>query len=505
MLDDLDRIGPVLVLAAVAALIIVWGFLPAGRPLPAPRGRALVLFALLGPAGAALWALSLLARDVAGFAFADSVVLDDFSLFFYFLFAAAAAAVILASESYARRFGEYEPEYYALLLFATASMLLLATSRDLILIFVALELTSISQYILAALRKDDRSTEAGVKYLLLGAVASAVILYGMTFLFGLTGTTRLVAPAGEPSIASVIAERGDAMGEGLILAVVFLIGGLGFKMAVVPFQMWAPDVYEGAPAPVAAFLSVASKAAAFAVVMRIFFEGLPDATVRGDWSDVFAVVAALSMTFGNLLALLQTDIKRLLGYSSIAQAGYFMVGLAAVGGAGGLGLGASAVLFFIAAYAFTNLAAFIVVIAVADRGGSSAIDAYAGLARRAPLLAAALALALVSLTGLPPTAGFVAKLYIFDAAVDSDLVWLVVVAVLNSVVSAFYYLRVAGIMFLREPPSDEPIATAPGLKLALAVAAVGVLGVGLLPSPLLDAARDAAAVFGDSVGNAASR
>ena len=505
MLDDLDRIGPVLVLAAVAALIIVWGFLPAVRPLPAARGRALVLFALLGPAGAALWALSLLARDVAGFAFADSVVLDDFSLFFYFLFAAVAAAVILASESYARRFGEYEPEYYALLLFATASMLLLATSRDLILIFVALELTSISQYILAALRKDDRSTEAGVKYLLLGAVASAVILYGMTFLFGLTGTTRLVAPAGEPSIASVIAERGDAMGEGLILAVVFLIGGLGFKMAVIPFQMWAPDVYEGAPAPVAAFLSVASKAAAFAVVMRIFFEGLPDATVRGDWSDVFAVVAALSMTFGNLLALVQTDIKRLLGYSSIAQAGYFMVGLAAVGGAGGLGLGASGVLFFIAAYAFTNLAAFIVVIAVADRGGSSAIDAYAGLARRAPLLAAALALALVSLTGLPPTAGFVAKLYIFDAAVDSDLVWLVVVAVLNSVVSAFYYLRVAGIMFLREPASDERIATAAGLKLALAVAAAGVLAAGLLPSPLLDAARDAAAVFGDSPGNAASR
>ncbi|MPZ50052.1 MAG: NADH-quinone oxidoreductase subunit NuoN [Dehalococcoidia bacterium] len=521
MLDDLDRIGPVLVMAGVAALIIIWDFIP--RPLPAARGKPLLFVALLGPAAAAAWTVSLLLRDahigcgpldplalsnaplcpggggtlVEGvFSFANSVVLDDLTIFFFFLFAGIGAAIILASNDYAKRFGDYEAEFYALILFATSAMLLLSASRDLILIFVALEMTGITQYILAALQKDRRSTEAGIKYLLLGATASAVILYGMAFLFGLTGTTRLVAPGDELSIASVINERGGDLGAGLIMSLVFLIGGLSFKMSVVPFQMWAPDVYEGAPAPVAAFLSVASKAAAFAVVLRIFFEGLSGETVRGDWADIFAIVAAVSMTVGNVFALVQSNIKRLLGYSSIAQAGNFMVGLAAVSAAeGGLSLGASGVLFFIAAYAFTNLGAFIVVIAISARIGSDQIADYAGLARRAPLLAAALAFALISLTGIPPTAGFIAKLYIFNAAVESNLIWLVVVAVLNSVVSAFYYLKVAGIMFMGESANQESIATSAALKLVLGVAVIGILFVGIVPSPLLDAARDAASVF----------
>jgi NADH-quinone oxidoreductase subunit N len=356
----------------------------------------------------AAWAFSLLTRDEAGFSFANSVVLDEFSLFFWFLFAGIAAAVILSSEEHARRFGDNEAEFYSLLLFASAAMLLLAASRDLILIFIALELTSITQYIMASLQRDERSTEAGVKYLLMGAISSAVVLYGMAFLFGLTGTTRLVAPEGELSIASAIAERGDAMGAGLLLASVMLIAGLGFKMAVVPFQMWVPDVYQGSPTPVAAFLSVASKAAAFAVVLRIFYEGMPDQVISDSWAEVIAVVAAVSMTLGNLLAMVQTNIKRLLGYSSIAQAGYIMVGLAAISAAeGGLSLGASGVLVFIGAYAVTNLAAFIVVIAISARTGNDEISSYAGLARRSPWLAAALGFALVSLTGIPPTAGFV--------------------------------------------------------------------------------------------------
>ena len=482
-------------MAVVATAILVWDFLPRGKPFPAARGRALTLVALLGPRGAALWTASLLARDASGFGFDSAVVLDDFTYFFFFLFCGIAAAIVLSSQDYAKRFGDYEGEFASLVLFATSSMLLLAASRDLVLIFVALELTSITQYILAALQKDERSTEAGMKYLLLGATASAVILYGMAFLFGLTGTTRLVAPPGEISIASVIAERGEDIRAGLVMATMFLIGGLGFKMAVVPFQMWVPDVYEGAPAPVAAFLSVASKAAAFAVVLRIFFEGLPDETIRGDWSDIFAVIAAISMTVGNVLALAQSNIKRLLGYSSIAQAGNFMVGLAAVTAVGGLSLGASSVMFFIAAYALTNLGAFIVVIAISDRLGSDQIADYAGLARRSPWLAGGLAFALVSLTGIPPTAGFVAKLYIFNAAVESDLVWLVIIAVLNSVISAFYYLRISRMMFLGEPSSSESVPTSAGLKLALAVAVAGILFVGIVPSPLLNAARDAAAIF----------
>jgi NADH-quinone oxidoreductase subunit N len=503
MLDDLSRIGPVLAMATIAALILVWDFLPRGRLLPASRGRPLLVFALLGPVAAALWTLALVLDDAhAGpdergvFSFAGSVVLDNFAVFFFVLFAGIGAAIVLSSQDYARRFGAYEAEFYALVLFASAAMMLLAASRDLILIFVALELTSISQYIMAALHKDERSTEAGVKYLLLGATASAVILYGMAYLFGLTGTTRLVAPPGEVSIATVVAERGDEMRAGLVLATVFLITGLGFKMAVVPFQMWVPDVYEGAPAPVAAFLSVGSKAAAFAVVLLIFFDGLADEKISDDWSTVFAIIAAISMTLGNLLALVQSNIKRLLGYSSIAQAGYIMVGLAAVSAAdGGLSLGASSVLFFAAAYALTNLGAFIVVIAISNRGGGDEIASYAGLGRRSPLLGGALAFALVSLTGIPPTAGFIAKVYIFNAAVESDLVWLVVIAVLNSVVSAFYYLRIAGLMFLGEPDSRERLPVSVALRLALTVAVVGTLLVGLAPSPLLDAAQEAASVF----------
>jgi NADH-quinone oxidoreductase subunit N len=496
MLDDLDRIGPVLAMAGVAALILIWDLLPRGRPLPEARGKALLVFALVGPALAAGWAFSLLTRDEAGYSFANSVVLDDFSLYFWFLFCGIAAAIVLASQEYARRFGDFEAEFYALVLFATAAMLLLAASRDLILIFVALETTSIAQYIMASLQRDERSTEAGVKYLLMGAVASAVILYGMAYLFGLTGTTRLVAPEGEISIATVIAERGDEMRAGLLLASVMLIAGLGFKMAVVPFQMWVPDVYQGAPAPVGAFLSVASKAAAFAVVLRIFYEGMSSEVISDSWSDTFAIVAAVSMTAGNLLAMVQTNVRRLLGYSSIAQAGYVLVGIAAISAAeGGLSTGASSVLFFMGAYAVTNLAAFIVVIAISARLGTDEIADYAGLGRRAPLLAAALAFALVSLTGIPPTAGFVAKVYIFNAAVESDLIWLVVFAVLNSVASAFYYLRVAGIMFTGEPKSTESVPTTNALKLALMVAVAGILFVGIVPSPLLDAARDAAAVF----------
>ena len=521
MLDDLDRIGPVLVMAAVAALILIWDFLPAGK-LPASRGKPLLVVAFLGPLLAAGWALSLLLRDAhqgcvpldtlaltnaaqcddgqgavfgGAFSFANSVVLDEFTLFFFFLFAGIAAAIVLASTEYAKRFGDYEAEFYALVLFATSAMMLLSSGRDLIVIFVALELTSITQYILAALQKDERSTEAGMKYLLLGATASAVILYGMAFLFGLTGTTRLVAPPGELSIATVIGERGEDIRAGLVLSTVFLVAGLGFKMSVVPFQMWVPDVYEGSPAPVAAFLSVASKAAAFAVVLRIFFDGLADDSVRGDWADIFAIVAAVSMTAGNVFALVQTNIKRLFGYSSIAQAGNFMVGLAAVSAAGGLSLGASGVLFFVATYALTNLGAFIVIIAVSDRMGSDNINDYAGLARRSPWLAAGLAFGLISLTGIPPTAGFIAKLYIFNAAVESDLIWLVVIAVLNSVISAFYYLKIVSIMFLGEPADAERVVTSGAMKIALAVAVVGIIAVGVVPSPLIDAAKDAASVF----------
>lgn len=496
MLHELDKIGPVLALAIVAVLILVWDLLPRGKPFPAARGKALLFFGLLGSAISAIWSFSLLNRDDAGFAFEGSVALDDFSLFFGFLFAGIAAAVMLSAQDYGKRLRTHEAEFFALLLFATSGMVLLAMSRDLILIFVALELTSISQYIMASMLRDEKSTEAGVKYLLMGAISTAVILYGMAYLFGLTGTTRLIAPEGEISIAMMVAERGEDVRAGLLMASVMLIAGLGFKMAAVPFQMWVPDVYSGAPTPVAAFLSVASKAVAFAVALRIFFEGLPAPVISETWALIFAIIAAISMTVGNMLALVQSNIKRMLGYSSIAQAGYVLVGMAAVSAVdGGFNLGASSVLFYLAAYAFTNLAAFIVITAVSARTGNDEISSYAGLFKRSPFLAAGLAFALISLTGIPPAAGFVAKLYIFNAGVQADLIWLVVIAVINSVVSAFYYLRVASILFTKDPETDAPLSATAPLKLSLGIAIAGVLVVGVLPSPLLEAARSAAAVF----------
>ncbi|MBI4571355.1 MAG: NADH-quinone oxidoreductase subunit N [Chloroflexi bacterium] len=491
-LHDLDRLGPALIVMVAAGGLLLADLLLR------ERGRAWLPFGALGGlAASAIWMVVLILRDQEGVAFSGTYSLDAFSVFFTFLFIGAGGLVIVASADYVRRLRS-QAEFWALLLLATSGMLLLAGARDLILIFIALELTSISQYVLASFLKDDRSSEAGLKYILLGAIASAVILYGMAFLFGIAGTTKLVAADGGPSIASVVAEGDPGLRAALVAAIVLLAAGLSFKVALVPFQMWVPDVYQGAALPVAAFLSVGSKAAGFAVVLRIFYEGLgPDSFVGSDWSNVFAAVAAVSMTAGNLLALVQTDVRRLLGYSSIAQAGNIAVGVAAIAASGdGVSLGAGGVAFFLATYAFTNLGAFFAVLAISQRVESFAISDYAGMVRRAPLLAAVLGFCLVSLTGIPPTAGFVAKVYIFNAAVQSDLAWLVIVAVVNTAISAYYYLRVVGTMYFSPAPAEGDITPGPWLAAALAVTAVGVLVLGIVPAPLIDAAQRAASAFG---------
>jgi len=480
---SIDRLGPELVLLTFAGIIVL-------ADLVVQRKSLLVGASLVGVAGSIVWSVTLVARDVRGGAFDGALVVDDLSLFFSFLFAGIAALVILASIEYVERFVRHQGEYYALILASAAGMMLLAATTDLIAIFIALEVTGLCLYVLVAFLKDVRSSEAGLKYLLLGALSSAVTLYGMAFLFCLSGSTNLA------DVASVVARANDDTRAVLIMAMVLVAAGLGFKMAVVPFQMWVPDVYEGAPTPVTAYLSVGSKAAGFAVVMRIFMEALGDRFISGDWANMFAGIAAVSMTLGNVIALTQSNIKRMLGYSSIAQAGNFLVGLAAISAADGeLALGASGVVFFLAAYAFTNLGAFIAIIAISNQTGSDEIGDYAGMSRRAPLLALGLTLCLVSLTGIPPTAGFIAKVYIFNAAVQSDLVWLVIVGVLNSVVSAYYYLRVVLQMYLEAPIREERVAAGPALGLAMAIAAGGVVFIGILPFPLLEAAESAARVF----------
>ncbi|MEE8346195.1 MAG: NADH-quinone oxidoreductase subunit N, partial [Dehalococcoidia bacterium] len=310
-------------------------------------------------------------------------------------------------------------------------------------------------------------------------------------LFGIAGSTSL------DEIGRAVSESDGGTRSALVLAAVFLAAGFGFKMAIVPFQMWVPDVYEGAPTPITAYLSVASKAAGFAVVMRVFFTALDDGLISSDWANVFAILAAISMTVGNITALVQGNIKRMLGYSSIAQAGTFLIGLAAVAAADPqLLLGTSSVVFFLGTYAFTNLGAFIAIIAISNKIRSDEIADYAGVAKRSPLLAMGLTLCLLSLTGIPPTAGFIAKVYVFNAAVQANLVWLAIVGVLNSVIAAYYYLRVVLNMYAMEPASEESIQPGYYLGAAMAVAVVGLLFIGIVPGPLLDASEAAARVFG---------
>jgi NADH-quinone oxidoreductase subunit N len=425
--------------------------------------------------------------------FNNMLAVDEFALFFKILFAGIAFLVILASSDYVKKFPRFQGEYYAMILLATLGMMLMAATADLISLYIALELTSISLYVLVAFLKNSKSTEASLKYLLLGAIASAVLLYGMALIFGVTGETQLGAIA-----ASIQAMSLDSVldNPALIMGIVLLIAGFGFKIAAVPFQMWVPDVYEGAPTPVTAYLSVASKAAGFAIILRIFYSafGMP-VWLGENWGMIFAVLAVISMIIGNVVAIPQNNIKRMLGYSSIAQAGYLMVGLAAMGFSSAAVVGQNEIIFFLAAYTLTNLGAFTTVIIITNKINSDMIPDFAGMGKRAPLLALALTFCLISLIGMPPAAGFMAKFFIFRAAVTNDLLWLVIIAVFNSVISAFYYLRVVKLMWFGEAASDEKVPSSGAPRLALFICCLGVLVLGIIPGSLMKLAEIAGQLF----------
>ena len=412
--------------------------------------------------------------------FNNMLAVDNYAVFFKLLFAGIAVLVILASTEYGAKFQRFQGEYYALILLSALGMMLMAATTELISLFVSLELVNLSLYVLVGFLKDNKSTEASLKYLLLSAVASAVLLFGMALVFGFTGQTQL----GE--IAAVITRMSGsslAANPALIVGIVLMIAGFGFKIAMVPFQMWVPDVYEGAPTPITAYLSVGSKAAGFAIILRIFYAAFIGPTdLSFNWGMIFAVMSAITMTAGNIVAIQQNNIKRMLGYSSIAQAGYLMVGLATVGLVhGDSAAGQAPLLFFLVSYSLTNLAAFFAIIAISNKTGSDMIDDFRGMGKRSPWLAAALTLAMVSLIGMPPAAGFMAKFYIFSTAVQNDLLWLVIIAVINSVISAFYYLRVVKVMWMSEAASQEKVPASSALVVALMLCCAGVLLFGLLP------------------------
>jgi len=420
--------------------------------------------------------------------FSGMLVVDNFSLFFKFLILGITSLVILSSMDYARKFARFQGEYYALILLSAGGLMLMGSTGELISIYIALELASISLYALVSFLKDPKSSEAGLKYMILGAISSAVLLLGMAFVFGITGTTHLDQIADKVGALVSGGQLWDS--PALLFGIVLLIAGFGFKIASVPFQMWVPDVYEGAPTPITAFLSVASKAAGIAVILRVFYTAFGIAEISADWAMIFAVLGAISMTIGNVVAIAQSNIKRMLGYSSIAHAGFLMVGLAAIGT-----LGQSGVLFFLAGYALANLGAFIAIIAISNKIGSDEIADYSGMARRSPVISFALAFSLISLIGIPPAVGFMAKFFIFNAAIQQDLLWLVLIAALNSVISAYYYLRVVKVMYVNEPTSEEPIPSSIPLRISLAIASIGVLVLGVYPWLVLRLAENAVAMF----------
>ena len=499
---DLYVISPYLAMAGAAVLIILLDLaLPKKDLLPylalaaltAPFVMSLIQFYDLG-------ASANLLKGAGEFSTEDPSILlsalsvDRFALFFNFLIIGCVALVVLASTDYVQSVERFQGEYFGLILFAATGMMLLAAATELITIYVSLELTTLPLAALTAFLLNKNSSEAGMKFLIIGAISSALMLYGMALVFGFTGSTQL---------AEISAAVGQATGDtpfgnyALFVGIILMIAGFGFKLSAAPFQMWVPDVYEGGPVPVVGFLSVASKAAAFAVVLRVFFTGFFDVAL--DWGILIAGLAAASMVIGNLVAVVQSNIRRLFGYSAIAHAGYILVGVAAgVKSGDGIfkapefaAIGPDSVLFYLAAYAAANLTAFFAITMINSKINSDQISDYAGLSSRNPVLAIVLALSLLALIGVPPTGIFIAKLYIFTAAVDSGLVWLAIIGVINSAVSAYYYVRIIRIMFTQPATSEVKITGSPAPWLALGLAGAAMLFMGIAPGFVMEAAQEA--------------
>src|SRR5712671_1641777 len=475
--DDLIRVLPETIWCGFGVLLMLLQ--------PFTRNRqVLTFFAILGTGLGT--AATVFAGHPGGAAFGGLIEMDPFSVFFHLLVGVVAFLVVLAADPYLERERLESAEFYALVLFATAGMGVLASAQELLTAFIGLEMSSIASYVLAGYRRDTlKSSESSLKYFLLGSFATAFFLYGIALVYGASGSTILTS----------MGQIDDAQMPLMKLGLALILIGLGFKVAIAPFQIWTPDVYEGAPTPVSALFAAGPKAAAFALLLRIFAT-VPAATHYWFWA--FWILAALTMFVGNLGALVQANVKRLLAYSSIAHAGYILVAFAAVTGMtsgdtstafGGVPAYA-AVLFYLLSYALVKVGAFTI---VSQLGGKDekhvTLEDYAGLSQRHPIAAAALSLFLLSLLGLPVTAGFFGKFYIFKAAVNSNLIWLAVLMAVNSIIGAYYYLKVIVAMYMREPAQDSaataPIAFPATVNIVLAVTAIGTVYFGLFPNQVL--------------------
>lgn len=423
--------------------------------------------------------------------FSGLVVIDTYGAFWKLLLYFVTGLTILLSYSYLKEERLYFGEYYGFILLALAGMMVMVSASDLLTIYLGTELMSLSLYVMTGLKRaEPRSLEASAKYFVLGAFSSGILLYGISLLYGATGSTRL------PQIATAIASQG--LSEPLLLfSTILLAVGFGFKLAVVPFHMWTPDVYQGAPTSVTAFMAVASKAASFGAFLRVFVEGLGG--LKADWSATFLVLCVATLLIGNLVALVQTNIKRMLAYSSIAHAGYALIGVVAAGRIEHSS-GIASVLLYLALYTFMTFGAFAIV-AMLRKGSieGEEIEDFTGLSKRYPLAALLMLIFMVSLAGIPPTAGFVGKLYIFKSAVEAGMTWLAALALIFAAISAYYYLRLVMVMYMREPNDQSDTAPrlvmSPTLSIVLACAVAGVVIFGVYPNPLVSFAMQAVLTF----------
>lgn len=473
---NLDCILPEL-MVVITALVVLLSDLALAKDKKEP----LAYLSLIGLAFSFIFSIFMWKEGVSAYAFNQLIVIDRFTLFFNSLFIVASFITILISVNYLREEGINYGEYYALVLLATVGMMVMAKANDLIIVFLGIETLSISIYVLVGfLRTNIKSNESSLKYFLLGAFSSAFLLYGIALVYGAIGTTKLTG------IARYIENTPHLLSNPLLLAAVgLLIVGFGFKVALVPFHMWTPDVYEGAPTSITAFMSVGVKAAAFSAFLRVFLSSF--STLRADWTMILWILAVLTMTLGNVVAIIQENIKRMLAYSSIAHAGYILVAMTAGGD-----LATTSIIYYLMAYTLMNLGAFAVVILYGKKGEENIlISDYAGAGFKYPFLSAAMAIFMLSLAGIPPMAGFVGKFYIFSAAVKQGFIWLTIIAVLNSLVAVYYYLRVTVVMYMREPVKEVGhLSFSIPMVIALLITTFFTLHMGILPSSYLELAKE---------------
>ncbi|MBI4311252.1 MAG: NADH-quinone oxidoreductase subunit N [Chloroflexi bacterium] len=471
---NLYLLWPEFLLTGLAFVLLTVDFF-----LPPERKNSLALVAIVGLAAVAVFTVAFLRGQGEAEIYQGIILADRFSLFFKVAFLGLGILTVWSSADFVKRYLTHPGEYYAMVLFSILGMIVMASAGELLTAYIGLELLSFSLYILVSHARDNlKSNEAGTKYILLGAFASALLLYGISIVYGAVAQAGIQNPTTFAAIETYL--RSSPLPATFLVGMALIIAGVGFKVAAVPFHMWTPDVYEGAPLPITAYLAVGSKAAAFALALRLFADAFMPA--MDDWQMIMAILAAATMILGNLAAIAQRNIKRMLAYSSIGQVGYLLMGIAALSGAA-----SNAMIFHLVGYGITNLGAFVAVIAFHNATGKEEIADFAGLGERNPFIAMALTVSLFSLAGLPIFAGFVTKFYLFAAAAQADLLWLVGVAVTASLISLYYYLMVIKTMYVDKSSETTPVPVTLATGGLLGLLTLGTVLIGVYPRPLVDA------------------